>query len=787
MYNLGVISNDGTRLDIHEGPLGNLIAGDDENATNPPPVPPTPQAAYTISTIKLLILKKGVSTEDANQKCLRSLPFSWSHVSLIMRTKLGVDTLSFDDLYNNLRVFEYDVKGSTASSPCTKNVTFISSDSTNSTNEVSTAYDHEDAKKVDEFDLEEMDLKWQVAMISTRLKKFYKKTGRKLHFDAKEQVGFDKTKVECFNCHSTGHFAREECVDWTSHDEDDTENYALMTFNSSNSGSDTKNNPHQTLKGKGIVDSGCSRHMTRNKAYLVEYQDFNDSLVAFEGSKGQITSKVLLRVPRQKNMYSFNLENIVPSRDLACLIAKATVDESNKWHSRMTTPVLLVIKESNTRPPPITTKNKANKTAGPKEANNNVGTQDNIDAGHYEIEAEHVQEYCVLPLWPSYTSTVKSSEAKNKDEKLIGDTGAARDSSTNYVNTASTPFNTASTPVNTASPSRHIPSLKDIYEVPNDRIFTSASYDDEGAVADFTNLESTMNISRSSALREIREIQRHGHYWPTVLEDYIAHAKSYDACQRKSCCNSRLMKFGFWLTCLLGRRGGKRAKTGTNIEEGTNHVVNEGSYTDKVKVINAEAEGISVAGETLNAATLTFTMSNRHKEFASPKANSFCKELASLKQTALGKDFSNPLMADILPKTIWLSMHHVIAMKHWLFQSKWILRNIKSVYGRDFCDRDMSFIDIIPKKVVKNFDVFSLRVLYRVLAKVANAARNYEILHERDDEDTERPDKRQGVVIGISRSSHRSHGHNNDHHGSDRRGGSDNHRSSNKNYSGSNN
>ncbi|GJU59497.1 ribonuclease H-like domain-containing protein, partial [Tanacetum coccineum] len=56
---------------------------------------------------------------------------------------------------------------------------------------------------------EEMDLKWQVAMISMRMKKFYKKTGRKLQFDAKEAVGFDKTKVECYNCHKTGHFARE--------------------------------------------------------------------------------------------------------------------------------------------------------------------------------------------------------------------------------------------------------------------------------------------------------------------------------------------------------------------------------------------------------------------------------------------------------------------------------------------------------------------------------------------------------------------------------------------------
>ncbi|GJR17938.1 hypothetical protein Tco_0966465 [Tanacetum coccineum] len=93
-------------------------------------------------------------------------------------------------------VFEPDVKGSTGSSTSAQNVAFVSS-SSSSTNDV------------DEFDLEEMDLKWQVAMISMILKKSYKNTGRKLQFDAKESVGFDKTKVECFNCHNTWHFARE--------------------------------------------------------------------------------------------------------------------------------------------------------------------------------------------------------------------------------------------------------------------------------------------------------------------------------------------------------------------------------------------------------------------------------------------------------------------------------------------------------------------------------------------------------------------------------------------------
>ncbi|GKC39090.1 putative ribonuclease H-like domain-containing protein [Tanacetum coccineum] len=111
--------------------------------------------------------------------------------------------------------------------------------------------------------------------------------------------------------------------------------------------------PQRALKNKGIVDSGCSRHMTGNKSYLVDYQDFNGGPVAFGGSKGQITGKgkirtgkldfddlpdenqVLLRVPRQHNMYDFNLENFVPSEGITCLIAKATTDESNKWHRRL--------------------------------------------------------------------------------------------------------------------------------------------------------------------------------------------------------------------------------------------------------------------------------------------------------------------------------------------------------------------------------------------------------------------------------------------------------------------
>nr|GEW86671.1 hypothetical protein [Tanacetum cinerariifolium] len=81
---------------------------------------------------------------------------------------------------------------------------------------------------------------------------------------------------------------------------------------------------------------------------------------------------------------------------------------------------------------------------------------------------------------------------------------------------------------------------------------------------------------------------------------------------------------------------------------------------------------------------------------------------------------------------------------------------------------------------------------YTDVAQVVNAARNYEILHERDDDDTERPDKRQRSgdrhQPTSQQSSHRSHGNNNDRHGSDRHGDNDNHRgSNNNNYSSSKN
>ncbi|GJR61941.1 ribonuclease H-like domain-containing protein [Tanacetum coccineum] len=70
-------------------------------------------------------------------------------------------------------------------------------------------FDTEDLDQMMILDLEEMDINWQIAMTAIKIKKFYKKTGRRPRVDGKMHVAFDKRKVECFNCHNTGHFARE--------------------------------------------------------------------------------------------------------------------------------------------------------------------------------------------------------------------------------------------------------------------------------------------------------------------------------------------------------------------------------------------------------------------------------------------------------------------------------------------------------------------------------------------------------------------------------------------------
>ncbi|GJV00575.1 hypothetical protein Tco_1329845 [Tanacetum coccineum] len=508
-----------------------------------------------------------------------------------MRTKPGVDSLSFDDLYNNLRVFESDVKGSNVSSSNTQNVAFVS-ENTSSTNYVSTAdgvsnstshnsqkeqtssfsllanqsscpqLDHEDLEQLDEFDLEEMDLKWQVAMISMRMKKFYKKTDESndkfwlgygdhryygiLSYENEVLQSVFMSKESDFENQSFYNrfcYSRRNCMLYPHHDrvlhaifdlilenrlliilrtiqnslnlvnlkpkpvnlipeksnistetpefvsepvvnepnivcqpkvwsdapiieeyETDSEDehvslpkekqetpsfanqqvktpgetlgnkvkllvkpqQVVIGDHKDTTGTKSPNTmadqdyPHKALQNKGIVDSGCSRHMTGNKAYLAEYQDFNGALCCLDEVKNLRTG-ILLNFVGQKG---------------------------SKWNTVM------------------------------PELHNKMELLAEAVSEFKKNEAEFAHDYFVLPIWSSYSSIVKRLTAKDAGE-----------ASNNHPN-----LKTYEKPVDKEYDSE-IPALEEIYKNPTDGIFTNSSYDDEGAVADFTNLEPVVNVS----------------------------------------------------------------------------------------------------------------------------------------------------------------------------------------------------------------------------------------------------------------------------------------------------
>ncbi|GKC54228.1 retrovirus-related pol polyprotein from transposon TNT 1-94 [Tanacetum coccineum] len=168
-------------------------------------------------------LQKVIPQKDINQKFLRSLSQEWTMHTIVWRNKPEIETLSLDDLFNNLKAYESEVNGTSNSTTNSHNVAFLSSCSTNSAiRSVNTAQGvntastqdaadacNEDLQQIDPDDLEEMDLRWNIDMLTMRAKRFLKNTGRKLDMTNKERIWFDKFKVECFNCQKKGHFARE--------------------------------------------------------------------------------------------------------------------------------------------------------------------------------------------------------------------------------------------------------------------------------------------------------------------------------------------------------------------------------------------------------------------------------------------------------------------------------------------------------------------------------------------------------------------------------------------------
>nr|GEZ56223.1 hypothetical protein [Tanacetum cinerariifolium] len=180
-------------------------------------------------------LKIKPKPEDVNIKFLRSLPPSWSSIALILKTKGGLEYISFDDLYKKLKFLEINTKGYSSSSSTLSNAAFVStagssqgklsyqelgnggyggytttrsaSPSSSSSKDQQLVYEDLDQMNKEEF--EKYDLKHQMAMLSIKVHRFKKKHGQKIKFNGRENAWFDKKLVKCFNCKKMGHFSRE--------------------------------------------------------------------------------------------------------------------------------------------------------------------------------------------------------------------------------------------------------------------------------------------------------------------------------------------------------------------------------------------------------------------------------------------------------------------------------------------------------------------------------------------------------------------------------------------------
>nr|GEV58967.1 hypothetical protein [Tanacetum cinerariifolium] len=314
-----------------------------------------------------------------------------------------------------------------------------------------------------------------------------------------------------------------------------------------------KGNPQHALKDKGVIDSGCSRHMTGNMSYLSNFEAINGGYVAFSGNPkgGKITGKrkisvlytdtecivlsfdfklpddnhVLLRVPRENNMYNVDLKNIVPSGDLTCLFAKATLDESNLWYRRLG--------HINFKTMNKLVKDPLGKFDGKADDGFLVGYSNTDDDTTFEVkESEFKGKKPELEVHVSPSSSAKTEKHDDKTKREAKGKSLVKLStrfrnlseefedfsydSINEVNAASTLVHavgqistnntntfSAASPSNTAvSPTRGESSYVDTsqyHDDPNmpalDDITYSDDEEDVGAEADFTNLETTIIVS----------------------------------------------------------------------------------------------------------------------------------------------------------------------------------------------------------------------------------------------------------------------------------------------------
>nr|GEX00689.1 hypothetical protein [Tanacetum cinerariifolium] len=223
---------------------------------------------------QLEILGESLSQEDINLKFLRSLPIEWRTHTLIWKNKTDLKDQSLDDYTNEPVSVVASAKVYVSALPNVDTLSNAIIYSFFSSQSNSLQLGNDDLKQIDADDLEEMDLKWHMTMLTMKAMRFIQRTERNLGANGTTSIGFDMLKVECYNCHRRGHFAREcrspkdtkmnvpmetqrrnvpmetstsnalvsQCdgmgsYDWSFQAEEEPTNYTLMAFTSSSSSS----------------------------------------------------------------------------------------------------------------------------------------------------------------------------------------------------------------------------------------------------------------------------------------------------------------------------------------------------------------------------------------------------------------------------------------------------------------------------------------------------------------------------------------------------------------------
>ncbi|GJY96980.1 putative ribonuclease H-like domain-containing protein, partial [Tanacetum coccineum] len=279
---------------------------------------------------KLEIQGEVISQEDTNLKLFRSLPSEWKTHALIWRNKEEIETISLDDLYNNLKIYEPKITGSSSTHQNPQNVAFVSSNSNSSTNEadntaygVSAAYTQSNPTSGD-------NLSDEMAMLRIKARRFIQRIGRKLDVNG-QRVGFDRTKVECYNCHKNDGIGG---YDWSYQaEEEHPTNYTLMAYTSS--GSSSSSDSKVDSCSKSCLESVEARlaHYKKNEAVFEESINVLNLEVKLRDNALVENKKKLEKAEKERDELKLTLEKFQNSSKSLNNLLESQV--SNKFKTRL--------------------------------------------------------------------------------------------------------------------------------------------------------------------------------------------------------------------------------------------------------------------------------------------------------------------------------------------------------------------------------------------------------------------------------------------------------------------